>query len=245
MALSQTRKNLLSIGFVREYCKENNVEFLPSDIIELFILWLSLCDRFDKDLSHKSIQFTMKSDNNYIDYEQIAVTEFGHKTAIGHQIIRKGDRQLWTFQLIKNIKDAHVILGIIDNKTANQRKGIICDFSFKERGYGLYLNNMYKYCGTKARTRFEYGTQFEFKTGDMITMELDLTNQVKGGQLRFTFHSIKSAKYIESSSNVCYDNLDINEEWRGAVAIGNPKSDAVCLLPFNPHTNSMGKINII
>ena len=56
---------------MREYCNENNMDFLPNDIVFLFALWLSFCDRFDENLSNKDIKLETKNDDDYGEYQQI------------------------------------------------------------------------------------------------------------------------------------------------------------------------------
>ena len=93
--MDQARKNLLSFGFVREYCNEQNIELLPSDIIELLILWLSFVDRVDLYLSHNAIQIETIMDNKFGECEQIRKSKEweSQATAIFHHIVEKGDKQ--------------------------------------------------------------------------------------------------------------------------------------------------------
>ena len=69
--MDATRKNLLTFGYVRDYCKQTDLDFLPEDIIHLFILWISFCDQFDRNLSHEGIQITEECDEEYGEYQQI------------------------------------------------------------------------------------------------------------------------------------------------------------------------------
>ena len=71
--MDSTRRNLLSFGFVREYCNEHKLEILPNDIVELFILWVSFCDKFDPDLTHTDFAVLTKKDGNYGEYQQIQI----------------------------------------------------------------------------------------------------------------------------------------------------------------------------
>ena len=251
--MDETKKKLLTFGFVREFCNAENMVFLPNDIVELFVLWLIFCDRIDINLCHEYIELTTKTDDKYGEYQQIGLKEFSykHSTAICEQIIKKGNKQLWTFKFEEIATDTYVILGIIDNNIAIKEKGGIRDFSVELGGYGLYLSSMRKYAGEYSllyagggSSIFGYGQRFRFKKNDMITMELDLTKQK--GVLSFTFHAeYKSYLYLSKDlpSNVAYNDVDVDKQWRGAVAICDPELDIVSLLPYNPIINN--QLNIL
>ena len=230
------RKNLLSFGFVREYCNKNKIEFLPNDIVGLFVLWLSFCDQFDVDLLHKNIKVETKKDDKYGEYQQVVVkqTDICHSSAICKKLIKKGDKESWTFKFESPASSTTAILGIINNEAAIQAdhtEGNISDFSCINGGYGLYLSNMGIYYNELFQGTFEYGDQFVFKEGDMITMELDLTKEK--GILSFIFHADIDSSSTELSSNVLNDDIDVNELWRAAVALAYPK-DIMCILPYKP-----------
>ena len=227
--MAAPRSNLLCFGFVREYCKENMIDFLPNDILDLFVVWFSLNDRFDENLSHKKMKIDIKRDDNYGEYQQIQSNVFDHfVTAICQNAIEKGDKQSWTFQ----IESRSTTFGIIDDNVAMRRRGNIQDFSMIGGGYGLYIRNMGKYYGRMyptypAKDTFKYGKQFEMKRGDMITMELDLTKEK--GILRFTIYAqLKNKTVDEQFNNIYSDEIDVDKKWRAAVAI---KFLSVKLLP--------------
>lgn len=132
--MEQARKNLLSFGFVREYCNDNNIELLPSDIIELLVLWLSFRDQFDISLSHKDIAIETKTDDKYGEYQEIRKSKASGFciTAICKNIIKKGHKQSWKFQLRTKDPDSPpmaLVFGIIDNKIAESNASQITDFS--------------------------------------------------------------------------------------------------------------------
>lgn len=232
--MNKLKQNLLSYGFVREYCSDNSVELLPSDIIELFVLWLTFCDEFDRDLSHDNIQFATTNDDEYGECQQISVKEYYHATAICKQIIQKGNKESWSFRFKNIATHTHAVLGVISDEIAREKKGEILDFSLAtNKGYGLYIFDMRKYSEEVSWNPFQYGNQFEFKKGDVITMELDLTNDK--GQLKFQFHSerIASKSSKPLPSNICFDDIDVNKKWRAAVAIRQPNEDHMWLLPYN------------
>ena len=243
-SMDRERKTLLTFGFVRDYCKANYIDFPPDDIVELFTIWVSFCDKFDRNLTYKDIMIQTKADNKFGVYEQIRRTE-GYETwmnpcvtAICQQIIKKGDKQSWTFQIgaKNNIDPRYLVFGIIDNKTAKAKENIT-DFSIISGGFGLYLNDMGRYCERDdAIGHFEYGHQYKLKQGDIITMILDLTQE--NGILSFEFHGQleedKSNKQTaEEFSNVFHDKLDVDKEWRAAIAIAS-SSHFVSLLPYDP-----------
>ena len=229
--MESTRENLLSFGFVREYCNENNIDFLPKDIVSLFILWLTFCDRFDENLLNEHIQLETMKNEKYGEYQQIKLKDASTKrlfSTVCEGVIEKGDKQTWTFKVDGSQR---VILGIIDDKVVTKRKGNIRIFAFSEGGYGLYLVNMYRYLESVcSKGYFKYGKQLKIKQGDMITMQLDLTE--KNGVLRFTFNAdLNDPKSHETLDNIFYDEIDVDKKWRAAVTIGSPA--IVTLLPYN------------
>ena len=84
--MDPTRKNLLSFGFVREYCDENNIDLLPNDIVSLFALWLTFSDRFDENLLNKLIKLKTKKNDKYGEYQQIQLKE--HNLVYQLQFVR-------------------------------------------------------------------------------------------------------------------------------------------------------------
>ena len=226
------RKNLLSFGFVRECCQNNDIDFPPEDIVALFVLWLSFCDQFDENLSHENIEIITRRDDKYGEYQSIAVKHFSrlHSTAICKQIVKKGYKQSWTFRIEDVASITHIIFGIIDNEVAITNENI-ADFSSRTGGTGLYLKNMGKYFGGYDWSEFLYGKQFNFKANDIITMELDLTQDE--GILKFDFSAEmeKDVSFSDLESNIFCDDIDTNKKWRAAVALFRVQGDTVCLLP--------------
>ena len=75
---------------------------------------------------------------------------------------------------------------------------------------------------------FKYGEQFQIKKDDIITMELDLTKDK--GVLSFVFDSEFKrgiTKLDESITNVFYDEIDVNRNWRAAVSFSGTNSVSI------------------
>ena len=221
------RKNLLSFGFVREYCNDNDIELIPNDIIELFILWLSFCDKFEPDLCDKNIKIMTQTHDKYGEYQQISLrAEDDYFTAICRNVIKKGQKVSWKFQ----VSGRSTILGIIDDKVASATNRNFRDFSLKIGAYGLYFHDMSKYLehSSDEQDIFKYGEQFIIKNGDTITMELDLTKEL--GVLSFIFDCKMKKQTTKSDAiitNIFYDRVDVNKEWRAAVATRKFQSIAI------------------
>ena len=223
--MDETKKNLLSFGFVREYCKQNNLDFPPDDIVGLFAIWLLICDSFDTHLSHEEMDITTEIDAKYGECQTIVNkvgTGYG-RTAICANICKRGDKQYWKFQINGddwyNLKS--VVIGIIDDSVLNQdnNKNIV-DFSIEKGGFGLYLKNMLMYHAGNFwnTTTFEYGKQFNFKRNDIITMQLDLTG-AKGILSLTTDADIEESNDANALSNILNKDLDVNVSWRGCSCI--------------------------
>ena len=231
--MDQTRKSLLTFGFVRDYCKQSNVDPLPNDIIHLFVLWLSFCDQFDRDLTHKDIAIKTKTIDKYGECQQLQMEAIDScLTAICKGIFKKGDKQSWTFQVGLHKKDPeplHLVFGIIENESVTSRVSIE-DFSAIPGGFGLYLFDMFRYYEQRLAGKFEYGKQYEIKHGDIITMELDLTKEK--GILSFVIYAELRGDVDTQSSNIVDKNIDVNTQWRAAVALY--RGNSVSLLPYDP-----------
>ena len=106
----------------------------------------------------------------------------------------------------------------------------MADFSDISGGYGLYLRNMTKYSEKYTAIPYEYGEQYEVQKEDMITMQLDLTRDK--GILSVEFHAKLKPNELNIAMSNVFDEIDVNEAWRAAVAFGFA-SDNVFLLPFN------------
>ena len=184
--MDASQKNLLTFGYVREYCIMEDIEFLPEDIVGLFVIWLMLRDYFDEGLSHPSIDIISVDGT----LQQVKTKSTGSTTdwfsAIGSAIIRKGERFEWKF-----IVDCPILykmemeLGIIDNAIMKSDE-FIGDFAAPPwNGWGLYLYDMTPYHGNDGAL-FNYGRQFQYEEGDTITMILDLSQtENKNGTLSF------------------------------------------------------------
>ena len=153
--MDQARRTLLSFGFVRNCCQDQNMDLLPSDIIELLLLWLSFGDRVSLNLSHKSIQVKTIIDDKHGECEQIKKSQTcgPHATAICQNIVKKGDKQLWTFKLTEKLQATSIVMGIIDNNTATNLAGTIHDFSDLSGGYGLF-HQKFKKCSTRTAKKW-------------------------------------------------------------------------------------------
>ncbi len=233
------RKTLLVIGFVRNICKIIGIELLPEDITQLFILWLCFGDTFDEALTHKSIKIDSIQDDKYGSYQKINLEGYrdfmDHATAICERIVEKGLRAKWTFKFERAPNYTFLLVGIVDDEMAVNSKGEMTDFTEPEyEGYGLFLQNMFKYHGADDDHSYDYGDQFHFEDDHLVTMELDLTQEKnEHGILSFIMHSkVNGGIDISQYSNILYDDIDINKKWRAAIAICH-SNDATSLLPVD------------
>ena len=65
-------------------------------LLSFFILWLSFCDKFDQNLSHKDTVIGTKTDDKYGEYEQVQMSQEIYNTcitAVCDTIYTKGDKQ--------------------------------------------------------------------------------------------------------------------------------------------------------
>ena len=214
------RKSLLTFGFVRIGRKSQNIECIPDDIIQLFIAWLSFNDYFDPNLVHPALKMT-SNDNEYQYLSNLKTTNnVEWPSAVGTAIIRKGDRFEWKFEMSDKLLLTEIMIGIVDNDRLKKNKPITgCDDE-NWNGWALYCYCMNSMHGNNY-SPFHYAQQFKYKKGDIVTMILDLSqDESKNGTLSFDIDAeLKDKDKPNSFSKVLFDDLDINREYRMAVAI--------------------------
>ena len=231
-----SKKNLLTFGYVREHCRNQNIDLFPDDIVQLFVEWLLINDCFDKQLSHPSLTIITSIDDNYeLLCFQSKQFEDDWASAVGTMIVSKGQRVEWKFKINGPlINNAEMMIGIIDNEMipANKPINVFCDRKCK--GWGVYCYNMWKMHDSDCADGgpFNYGYQFEYAKGDIITMILDLSQKKnESGVLSFDINA--KLKYEEKdfvSMNILYDDLDIDKEYRMAICIDQGPQASISLL---------------
>ena len=235
--MDSTRNNLLTFGYVREYCKSENIQLIPDDIMGLFVIWLSFPDCFDKNVTHPMSNITT-IDNQYPYHQHLSLnmeyasSNFGEwASAVGQTITQKGTKYEWRFKINGPLLyAAEIQIGIMDNDMINLKQPIRDFCRDPWNGWGLYLYSMTKYhIDTKHGGFFDYGGQFEYKQGDIITMILDLSqteNENAYGVLSFDIDAEMDAKKEHITNNILYDNLDINKKYRMVVCVAKVEQDA-------------------
>ena len=203
---------------------ENGIELLPEEITKLLILWLCFKDRFDDNLSHKNIKITTIDDAKYGQCQKISLssTRYTYFTAICKAMVEKGCKMEWTFRFDEIATNTNLLVGIVNDESAQAAKGDMCDFSDSEYGgFGLFMRSQLKYHGANIGVDFAYGDQFEYESNDLITMKLDLTQEKsQHGILSCIMHSkVKDGVNIDEYSNVLWDDIDVNQKWRATIAM--------------------------
>eukprot|EP01084_Bolivina_argentea_P319078 553452_1 len=239
--MNQIKKQLI-FGYIREYCDSNSIVFdsIPHDIIKLFLLWVTLSDHFDKYKCHPDLILTTVMNENP-SYESIKPKEYDeidahtYASAIGQQIIYKGQKQKWMFQLKK--LGFSILIGIVDNVIVECNDEIGDFTNSKFQGYGICGSSGVKYNGTGSETKYPYALRYDFKENDKITMILDLTEKEnKNGILSFIFHADTIQSNFENVSpdatptNIAYDDIDINKAYRCAIALHTSIEDEIAML---------------
>ena len=228
---NSSQKQLLVWGYLREFFKSMSSELPPHDLITLFITWLSLMDHFDRQKCDSAIKFESHTCISKI----VTMNRWSFACAVGSMRISKGDKQSWICKIDR--KFTSVIVGIVDNATA-ECEGDIGDHSDEgNEGYGFGLNFFEKYYNEgqydsdddwpeeRVREYFHYGQQFKTDHGFVMTITLDMTQQ-KGdhGILSYEFHmkpkdEIDEIRTDGEYTNVAWDDVDIDKEYRIAFSI--------------------------
>ena len=213
------RKNLLTFGFVRSYCKDHGIPFLPEDIVGLFIAWFMLNDHFDKNRCHPAIALETDDEYEILKIKDVDTSKAFIYSAVGSSIVKKGQKQTWKFAVYK----AEFQIGIIDEEILKSSNEYVTDFTDTEwKGWGLYVYAMTKYHSSETNEgSFTYGEQYKLSQTEStsITMILDLTQATnKNGVLSFEIEGEKHLD-IPNATKILYDDLDINKQYRMATAI--------------------------
>ena len=217
------RKSLLTFGFVRNHCKSQNIECIPDEIITLFIAWLFFNDYFDTNLVHPLLK--MSSNDN--KYQHLSNLKKSHSvewpSAIGTTIIGKGEKFEWKFAMSDMLLRTEIMIGIIDNDRLKENKPIKSFYNAIWNGWALYCYGMIPFHnGSKhGPLPFYYAKQFRYKSGDVITMILDLSQEkYKNGALSFDIDAeLENKDKPKLSNKVLFSDLDVDREYRMAVAI--------------------------
>ena len=220
------KKTLLTFGYVRECCRTQNIDFMPDDIVGLFVSWLIFSDYFDYNLSHHMMDLT-SIDNKYqhvrVKKHQITHTINLWYSAVGSAIIRKGAKFEWQFKVNDDIicNNIEVQVGVIDNSVVKPGESINDFADSRWCGWALLLPDMIPYHGHDDRGFFDYGLQFDFDEGDIITMILDLSQERnKNGVLSFEMNAeLQDNEEEMETDNVLFDDLDVDKEYRMVVSI--------------------------
>ena len=214
------KKNLLTFGFVRKCCNGKIIESIPEDIIQLFVVWLSLSDHFAEDKCHPNIKIETVSNKYQIAYRS-SVDGGSYVSAIGNDVVSQKEKQEWRLQFIELTTEfPTVLIGIIGNEIVNSIE-YIDDFTDYNMGYGLYPECQVTYNGPASETSFMYSSQFKLEQGLIITMTLDMSQENNNyGTLSYEYDESKKYKEIldPDITHIAFDNVNKNQSYRLAIA---------------------------
>ena len=224
--MSASREELLVYGYIKEYHRLNNMVLPPNDLIVLFVSWIRLKDRFDKNKIHENIELDPEIETKFRRKKE-TYKHADFATVIGTFIIEKGMKQSWTFKIEKLYNH---LIGIIDTETIQSLKSVDDFTSEINKGYGLqtaYPWNTYHANDSSADGNLRrYAEQFVTRDVSLIiTMELDMTQiENENGVLKYIIHNKPRDKDVDiktdgTYTNIAYDNIDINQKYRLAFAI--------------------------
>ena len=224
--MNSERKELLTFGYVRGYCKTQKIEFLPEDIIGLFIAWLIFGDHFDKTRVHPGLTLEIDDEYETLKIKQVNRSKANYCSAVGCFVIKKGEKQKWRFPIYAG-SGSHgdsAQIGVVDENILKSSEEFVNDFTNTQwKGWGLYLYAMQKYYNDERGGTFGYATQFKYSKDDplWLTMILDLTQETnENGVLSFDIEGeFIGFPVNHDSSKILYDNIDVDGEYRMAVAL--------------------------
>ena len=223
------RKKLLAYGYVKIQCEY----IIPNDVILLIALWIWSGDKFDEEMSDKKIIFgkfcTFETVQTPSDTDDWVV----YRSAVGTDIIQKGMRQIWKFQILKGCPLPTIVIGIFEDdmikaiKDKNHDEIIIGSY-YRDlginSGYGLSLHSNRIIHDDDVRD-FGYGRRFDIRDMDTFEMNVDMTGKDGvGGILSFVINA-KEKKGFEGSEdsgygdNVAFNGIDIEKRYRMTLAL--------------------------
>ena len=206
-------------------------------------LWFSLTDSWDIQNTDSHIRvdnsYMINDETGNIDEKRIIERKVQWDTglyhAFGTDIITRGQTKTWNIKIIKKDparRKPYVLIGIMEHQTKLDALNRRIEGFVQNNGYCLYTASGRKYHDRISGQQFKYGQQFNFKVGDIISMELDLTRKMnvdnddnnKCGILKF----IINGKYENEENHIAFNDIDINKQW--IISVGLYFQDAVCLL---------------
>ena len=223
---SASREKLAVYGYIREYFASIKQDLPPDDIILLLVIWIRFMDMFDQKILHKSIEFHAEIKTKF-KRNNIMMNDDSYASVIGTFIVQRGIKQSWT---LKTAKTPSIIIGVIDDETC-KTADVVTDFTNTiYKGFGLATGSWEMYHDSNASHDSDlkmYVNQFEVAGQPLtITMELDMTQRkCKHGVLRYIVHNkkkerVKEIRTNDKYTNIGYDNIDINKEYRFAISVG-------------------------
>ena len=187
-------------------------------------------DSFVKDKAHQYIIFDPESETKI----QCDAANDSYAGALGSIIVKKGMKQCWTFMVDAGTK--YVQFGIMSTDVIESIDVIEDNLDKIHKGYGLMVPIYITLHGRGAADKDiqQYVEQFEInpRTNLIISMELDMTQKENSnGILKYIIHNevkddIETVRTDDKYSNIAYDNVDINKEYRMSVSFDWQACDA-------------------
>eukprot|EP01084_Bolivina_argentea_P068570 124810_1 len=230
-----SREELAVFGYIRSNMITDKS---PNELLNFVSLWFSLTDSWDIDHTDRHIAvdnaYIIDKSNN-VDKKRAIERKIQWDTGLYHvfgtDVISRGQTKTWQIQITKKDEDRrkpYVLMGIMEEKLKLEKHKRIEGF-VQNNGYCMYTASGRKYHKRISGLPFDYGQKHDFKVGDIISVELDMTRKMNVsdnncGVLKF----IINHKYEEEKNHIAFDDIDINKQW--ILSVGLYFKDAVCLL---------------
>eukprot|EP00485_Elphidium_margaritaceum_P000990 CAMPEP_0202694620 /NCGR_PEP_ID=MMETSP1385-20130828/8436_1 /ASSEMBLY_ACC=CAM_ASM_000861 /TAXON_ID=933848 /ORGANISM="Elphidium margaritaceum" /LENGTH=178 /DNA_ID=CAMNT_0049350499 /DNA_START=125 /DNA_END=658 /DNA_ORIENTATION=- len=175
-------------------------------------LWLSLTDSWDAALTDPHIIVATN-----LQVERSIEWDTGLYHAFGTDCVTRGHCKTWHVQITRQdakLRQPYVQVGIMPQQTKFNSKIRRIEGFCQNDGYCLYTASGKKYHDGITGESFPYGERHAFKVGDVISMQLELTqkaNQTKNcGVLKFIINGQYEA---DEMMHIAFDTIDINQRW--------------------------------
>ena len=197
----ELRRELLVWGYIREFEREYSIENIPEDINSIILLFQKICDLWDRQYSHGSIEIDE-------DGTSFTVVGSGLPTAYGAAIVKDGTYS-WKIK-IEDIGDKNngpnaPYVGIIVNEQDHLVNYKGWD-GWDDYGYQLLGDTGHLYCMGDDIQLETYKCQWS-DTGDVLEIVLNIDAQT----IMFTVNDNKKEA-------VFYENV-AKEEYRLALTV--------------------------
>ena len=214
----QGKKPLIVSGYIRKQCDYYEI---PQCLVDLCTTMFMTCtDMWLPNVSNADLTFNA----SFSKFQLFAPRRTNRwRTAFGSIIVGAGHKEQWRLRINREYQSSvyfqgidakrprqTVMIGVIDEADTEFMASTNCYFSDSQyidcTAYSFYAWDATLHCN-KSMQRRQYG--IECGEGDMITIQLDMTNET--GKISYWIN--------DKEYGVAFDDVDVSKKYRLAVSL--------------------------